>query len=122
MNRIKELRTLNEIGQQDLAEKLNIGCATLSRYENCKAPVPSDILLDLSKIFACSTDYIIKRNYPIINQDNDIHLILLELVKLLKSKKDIYYKRYPLNYRIRELSLMLIFNIVRILECVVSWQ
>jgi len=57
--RIKELRCQRGISQGELAEKLNVSQSTLSNWESDKYEPDIAILIELSKSFKVSVDYII---------------------------------------------------------------
>ncbi|HJD01977.1 MAG TPA: helix-turn-helix domain-containing protein [Candidatus Mediterraneibacter excrementavium] len=59
-NRIRELRNERGLRQEDLAEIINVSQQTISRLENGENSLPADILVDLSKYFRVSADYILK--------------------------------------------------------------
>ena len=59
-NRIKELRNERGLRQEDLAEIINVSQQTVSRLENGENSLPADILVDLSRFFHVSADYILK--------------------------------------------------------------
>ena len=56
--KIKEYRKLNNITQQELANKLGISRSTLSYYENGEVEPNIYTLLKLSEIMNCSMDYL----------------------------------------------------------------
>ena len=58
-SKIKELRIVNGLSQQDLAKKLNAKQNTLSRYENNLARPSYEILVSIAEIFDVSTDYLL---------------------------------------------------------------
>lgn len=58
-NRIKELRQERGMNQNELALKMNVSQQTISRIENGETSLPADLLVDLSKYFSVSVDYIL---------------------------------------------------------------
>ena len=67
--RLKELRERYNLGQQELADYLNVRQNTYSQYENEKRCLPLDTLIKLAKYYNTSADYILeltdeKRPYP----------------------------------------------------------
>ncbi len=89
-DRIKSLRIDNDLTQAELAKELNISIKTLQRYENGTGEPPITTLLQLSKIFNKSIDFISCNpinNSILINEEIDE---LREAVnELLNSKKKI---------------------------------
>lgn len=67
-NRIRELRKSLRLSQEALAEKIGTTQQAVSRMENNAYDIPSDILIEISKQFNVTTDYIlgisdVKRDY-----------------------------------------------------------
>ena len=58
MNRIKILREEYGYTQQELAEKLDGAKSTIAMYENETRRPSLEVLINLSKIFNCSIDYL----------------------------------------------------------------
>jgi len=58
-DRIKELRKSKDLTQLELAEKLNITDKAVSKWENNHGEPSVDLLLELSKLFDVSIDYLI---------------------------------------------------------------
>ena len=57
--RIRELREDNDLLQKNLAEYLNCSQVAYSRYELGTRDIPTEVLIDLSKFYNVSTDYIL---------------------------------------------------------------
>ena len=57
--RIRDLREDRDLSQSQVAEILKVSQSTYSRYESGYLDVPSEILIDLSKFYNVSVDYIL---------------------------------------------------------------
>ena len=62
MNRIKELRQLRGITQDELGSMLGVKKAAVSKYENEKINIPTAVLNRLMDIFGVSADHIMCRD------------------------------------------------------------
>ena len=62
-------RKLNGWSQEDFAEKLNISRQAISRWENGTALPDAQNILQISKLFHVTTDYLLNEDYE---SDNDI--------------------------------------------------
>jgi len=67
--RLKDLREDSDLTQKRLAEMLHIRQNTYCQYENGQRQIPLDILVELSRIYNTSVDYIlnltdVKAPYP----------------------------------------------------------
>lgn len=62
INRIKELRTENNIRQIDLCKQLGVSQGALSGWENGRYEPDSDMLIKLSDIFGVSIEYILGKS------------------------------------------------------------
>ncbi|MGN1097303.1 MAG: LexA family protein [Clostridia bacterium] len=69
MNRIKELRTRDKISQQKLANKLNVARSTVAMWETGGSQPNNNYLLDISKLFNVSVDYLLGKDNG-ENKDN----------------------------------------------------
>ena len=57
---IEAERARNNLTKQSISAKLGISSKTYWNYINCHTPIPSDVLLSLSDMFHCSTDYLLE--------------------------------------------------------------
>lgn len=62
MNRIKMLREELKLTQQDLADKLDSSKSVIGLYENGFRKPSLEVLIKLSEIFNCSTDYLLNKS------------------------------------------------------------
>ena len=58
--------------QEDLAERLNVSRQAISRWENGTALPDAQNILQISKLFNVTTDYLLNDDYE---SDNDIPLV-----------------------------------------------
>lgn len=68
-DKIIELRKKNGWSQEALAEKLNVSRQSVSKWETGESIPDVDRIVELSRIFGVSTDYLLK-NEPIENQSS----------------------------------------------------
>ena len=57
--RIKQLRTLLNVTQEELAEELNISFEHMNKIERGRHGCSLDLVLELSSFFGVSTDYLL---------------------------------------------------------------
>ena len=62
MNRIRELRELQDWTQEELGQKLNVGKGAVSRYEMEKRQLDPATICLLCDLFDCSADYLLGRS------------------------------------------------------------
>lgn len=67
--KIIKLRKINGLSQEDLAEQLNVSRQAISRWENGSALPDAQNILQISKLFDVTTDYLLNDNYE---SDKDI--------------------------------------------------
>ena len=91
--KLKELRTLNNYSQKDVANKLDISPSIVSAYETGERTPSTEILLALSYLYKCSTDYLLGKttNEPCIILDTEgLNLeqiqVLQSLIKVMKHE------------------------------------
>lgn len=63
-DKIKELRKLNDITQQDLANKLGISFQALSNYENNRRTPNIELIKKLCVLFNCTADELLEIDSP----------------------------------------------------------
>lgn len=84
--RLKKLRLSKGLSQKELADMLNIGRTTVCGYEQGKIVPKQDGLLELSKIFNVSTDYLtgVSNNpKPINDSMSDVSYLLKTIHNVL---------------------------------------
>lgn len=62
MNRIRDLRLLHGMKQEDLGRRLNVGKGAISRYEQEKRQLDPATICALCDLFECSADYLLCRS------------------------------------------------------------
>lgn len=102
-NRIRELRQERGLRQTDLANMINVSQQTISRIENGKNCLPADILVDLSRLFHVSADYILKLSDSRITEEYRI-----EIEKNIGQRMDAFLAYASLNRTNQELIYILI--------------
>lgn len=90
-DKIKELRTANNITQSELAARLGITRSSVNAWE-MGISIPSTMyIVELAHLFSVSTDYLLGISHEIIldlsDLDNEAIQIVSELVQYLKNKK-----------------------------------
>lgn len=84
-DKIMKLRKSNGWSQEDLAEKLNVSRQAISRWENGTALPDSNNILQLSKLFDVTADYLLNDDY---SSDSDIPCMKEAQEALASQKKD----------------------------------
>ena len=77
--RLKELRIQNKLTQKQVSELLGISPSIISGYETGERTPSAEILLSLSYLYKCSTDYL-------LGKSNDRPAILLDTNGLTPSQ------------------------------------
>ncbi len=60
--KLKELRKNYGYSQKQVAEKLNLSPSIVSSYESGERTPSTEVLLSISYLFNCSTDYLLGKN------------------------------------------------------------
>ena len=77
--RLRELREDNNKTQQQIADLLKVGLTSYRRWETGERTIPTNYLIDLSKYYNVSTDYILelsdeeRKKWISKTIQNDIH-------------------------------------------------
>ncbi len=95
-NRIKALRTKNNMTQKELSTKLGLTPKMISFYETSQRMPPIDIIVKLVAIFDVSSDYLL--GLTNINEKNNI-APLLEMPDGAKILLETYKELIPQNQR-----------------------
>lgn len=81
--KLKELRVLNNLTQKAVANKLDISPSIVSGYETGERTPSAEILLALSYLYHCSTDYLLGRGD---DKPADIPPVVLDTAGLTKEQ------------------------------------
>lgn len=89
---LKELRSIHNITQSELAEKIGCSVKTINRYETNKSLIETHNLIQLALYFDVPTDYLL----GLANQDDDskIRIYFESIIKKSKSNKPIEGDEY----------------------------
>lgn len=107
-DRIAKLRKELDINQKELATKVGITEASLSRYENNLREPKSEIIVRLAKSLNTSTDYLlgINENTKINREDK----LIIESLAISEKTKQLLEKIYSLEEEDREAIEKMIDN------------
>lgn len=107
-DRIANLRKELDINQKELATKVGITEASLSRYENNLREPKSEIIVRLAKALETSTDYLlgINDNTKISKEDK----LIIENLSVSEKTKKLLEKIYSLEKEDREAIEKMIDN------------
>ena len=89
-DKIIHLRKANGLSQEDFAEKLNVSRQAISRWENGTALPDAQNVLQISKLFQVTTDYLLNDDYE---SDRDIPAVQTatqETENLFSKKKRLH--------------------------------
>lgn len=73
--RIRELREDNDLTQQEIAKKLNLNLTSYQRWESGEREIPTHIIIELSKIYNVTTDYILECEKENVQYQEKLHTI-----------------------------------------------
>ena len=89
-DKIIKLRKVNGWSQEDFAEKMNVSRQAISRWENGTALPDAQNVLQISKLFNVTTDYLLNDDYE---SDSDIPAVQTAA----KETKDLFSKKKRLH-------------------------
>ena len=89
-DKIIKLRKENGWSQEELAEKLDVSRQAISRWENSTALPDAQNILQISKLFQVTTDYLLNDDYE---SDSDIPLVR----KATQATEEICIKKKKLH-------------------------
>lgn len=105
-DKIIRLRKSNGWSQEDLAEKLNVSRQAISRWEGATAQPDAANILQLSKVFRVTTDYLLNDEYE---SDND-------LPKVKEVKRDSFHRIMIFLVTLEVMILLVQFMTTMILQ------
>ena len=70
--KIYQLRKQSAMSQDEVAEKINVSRQALSRWENGTAQPSADNIVEISKLFGVTTDFLLNNDYQ---NDEDIPVV-----------------------------------------------
>lgn len=65
--RVRHYMCLYNINQKTLAEFIGISRADMSKYLSCKRTPKVDVIVNMARMFACTTDELIMFGYIVMN-------------------------------------------------------
>lgn len=84
-NILKKLRQDNNMTQDELAKKIDTSRSNIANYENGKNMPSVDILEKLSKLFDCTTDYLLGKSD---NRNSDVPISKIPILGTVKAGYD----------------------------------
>ncbi len=100
--KIKRLRRERDLGQTQLAKKLNTSVVTISSYETDKSMPSSEMLMKLGKVFNVSIDYLVSaqtsgtvqiQNKELLKRIEQLDRINPDDIKSLMDVMDVYIQK-----------------------------
>ncbi len=89
-DKLIQLRKERNWSQEDLAEKLNISRQAISRWENGTAYPDAQNILQISKLFNVTTDYLLNDDYETDEDIPAVKTVIKEKETLLIKKKNLH--------------------------------
>ena len=86
--KIYQLRKQSAMSQDEVAEKINVSRQALSRWENGTAQPSADNIVEISKLFGVTTDFLLNNDYqndediPVVKEVKKVnHILRANLIK-----------------------------------------
>lgn len=87
MNRIKEIRLVNNMKQSDLADRLNVTQATVSGWESGRRTPDLETVRRIAELFDCSIDELLgNEKAPTVEQNGERSM--LDITALSPENRD----------------------------------
>ena len=84
--RIKELRSLKGLSQEELADEMNVSYEHINKIERAKHGCSLDLLMEFSSYFAVSTDYLLTgRDYTNLAAKRKLQSVIDDLTAVMHS-------------------------------------
>jgi transcriptional regulator with XRE-family HTH domain len=100
-NKIFELRKANGMSQEQLAEKIGVSRQSISRWESGESVPEIERLVEMSKVFEVSTDYLLKQS-----EVDDLTIRTQRLEKEQENLKTEVKEQYVRHHRILSSALI----------------
>ena len=88
-NRLQELRKQQQMTQEDLAERLDVTRQVISKWERDQSVPSTDKVIELSRIFGVSTDYVLCIDKETVEKvaEKDLQQMVEKKIVLSKAKE-----------------------------------
>lgn len=112
---IKELRSENNLSQNDIAKELNIGRENISKWENGKALPDASNLILLSDVFNVTVDELLLGEHLTKYNKKDVENLYLQLYE----ERNIDYKKLKRTCKLllTSITILATFSIIFLYLC-----
>lgn len=90
--RLRALRLKYDLSQREAAERIGVSTSIISGYETGERTPSTEVILALSYLYHCSTDYLLGKKITASNDSLDVNGLTQEQVDalnaLIKTMKD----------------------------------
>ena len=105
--KLKELRSKNNLTQKELADKLHVSFQTVSKWENGENEPDIATLKELATLFNCSVDYLIggeeetpKESAPVVKSNNNDNVYTCQVCGERIPEADLYVEDITSTHRV----------------------